>query len=416
LIPAFKKSRERSKCLKRETSSHRTTGIDRQFKLAGLEQIGKDQKLEENGMLNLSKRKIANTLLLLSMYLVLLGCKEDAPPPIERIRAIKTITVTERVSGINRNFPGSVEAVDKSNLSFEVSGNVKELGVEVGDTVKKGQDIATLDRQPFKLNVQAAEAEVKSAQVDLKHQKKNLERFQEVRKKDPGAISLRHLEQAEAAYERARNSLSYSETQLNLAIRDLEKTKLSAPFDAVIAARHVEPFQEVKRGEPIYDIFIEGAMKVVIDIPEIIIESISRGLTAEIRFPKSPDRVYEGIVSEIGSTASSASTFPVKVAIKDAGARIRPGMSADVSLVLYSSDEEAGFLIPYDAIVPGDKKTTSSIFIFDPKTSTVKKAQIKSSVSKGNNIVVTKGIKPGDIVAIAGVSYLKDGQKVKLMD
>jgi len=91
-------------------------------------------------------------------------------------------------------------------------------------------------------------------------------------------------------------------------------------------------------------------------------------------------------------------------------------MSADVSLVLNSSDEEAGFLIPYHAVVPGDKKTTSSIFIFDPKTSTVKKAQIKSSVSKGNNIVVTKGIKPGVIVAIAGVSYLKDGQKVKLME
>lgn len=367
-------------------------------------------------MLNLSNRKIANKLLLLSMYLVLSGCKEDTPPPIERIRAIKTISVVERVARINRNFPGTVEAVDKSSLSFEVSGNVKELGVEVGDTVKKGQDIAILDRHPFKLNVQAAEAEVKSAQVDLKHQKKNLERFQEVRKKDPGAISLRHLEQAEAAYERARNSLSYSRTQLNLAIRDLEKTKLIAPFDAMIADRHVEPFQEVKRGEPIYEIYVEGAMKVVIDIPEIIIESISRGLTAEIRFPKSPDRVYEGIVSEIGSTASSASTFPVKVAIKDAGAKIRPGMSADVILVLYSSDEEAGFLIPYHAIVAGDNETTSSIFIFDPKTSTVKKAQIKSSVSMGNNIVVTKGIKPGDIVAIAGVSYLRDGQKVKLME
>ena len=43
-------------------------------------------------------------------------------------------------------------------------------------------------------------------------------------------------------------------------------------------------------------------------------------------------------------------------------------MSADVSLMLFSSDEEAGFLIPYHALVPGDKKTTSSIFVFDPKT------------------------------------------------
>ena len=49
---------------------------------------------------------------------------------------------------------------------------------------------------------------------------------------------------------------------------------LSAPFDAVIAAHHVEPFQEVKRGQPIYEIFMEGAMEVVIDIPETVIGNI----------------------------------------------------------------------------------------------------------------------------------------------
>ena len=367
-------------------------------------------------MLNLSNRIFINTLLILSMCLVLFGCKEDTAPPIERIRAIKAITVTERVSGINRNFAGTVEAVDKSSLSFEVSGNVKELRVKVGDNVERGQEIATLDRRPFELNVQAAMAEVKRVQVDLKHKKKNLGRYEEIRKKDAGAVSLRQVEQVAAAYESAQNTLSYSKTQLDLAIRDLEKTKLSAPFDAMIADRHVEPYQEVKRGEPIYDIFVEGAMEVVIDIPEILIENINRGLPAQIRFPKSPDRVYEGTVSEISSNASTASTFPVKVAIKDTGDKIRPGMSAEVNLVLSSSDEETGFLIPYHALAPGDKKTTSSIFVFDPKTATVRKTQVKRSASVGNNIVVTKGIKPGDIVAIAGVSYLRDGQKVKLME
>jgi len=73
-------------------------------------------------------------------------------------------------------------------------------------------------------------------------------------------------------------------------------------------------------------------------------------------------------------------------------------------------------LIPFNAFAPGDKETTSSIFVFDPKTSTVKKTQIEAQDSVDNNIVVTKGVKPGDIVAIAGVSYLRDGQKVKLME
>lgn len=366
-------------------------------------------------MLNLSGKKFVNLILTFSMYIALFGCKENPVPPVERIRALKTITVTERVSGTNRNFPGTVEAVDKSSLSFEVSGNVKELVVKAGDNVTKGQVIATLDRRPFELNVQAAEAEVKRVQVDLKNKKKNLQRLQGIKKVDAGAVSQRSLDQAEASYESAYNSLSYAKTQLNLALRDLEKTELSAPFDAVIAERHVEPYQEVKRGQPVYDIYMEGAMEVVIDVSETIIESIYRGLPAQIRFPKSPDNVYTGIVSEISSIAGTASTFTVKVVIKDTGGKIRPGMSAEVNLVLSSGDEETGFLIPFYAFAPGDKETTSSIFVFDPETSTVKRTPVETRASVDNNIVVTKGVNPGDVVAIAGVSYLRDGQKVKLM-
>lgn len=367
-------------------------------------------------MLNLSNRKSVHTLLILSIYLMLFGCEEETAPPIERIRAIKAITVTERAFGINRNFPGLVEAGDKASLSFEVSGNVNELRVKVGDPVKKGEVIATLDRRPFDLNVQAVEAEVKRVQVDLDNKKKNFQRLETISKLDAGAVSQKQLDQATAAYASAYNTLSYSKTQLNLSTRDLEKTNLSAPFDAVIAARHVEPFQEIKRGEPIYDIFMEGAMEVVIDIPETVIGNIYLGLPAQIRFPKSPDRVYEGIVSEVSSTAGSASTFQVKVAVKDTGGKIRPGMSAEVNLVLSSSVEETGFLVPFHAFAPGDKETASNIFVFDPKTSTVKKTQVEAQDSVDNNIVVTKGVKPGDIVAIAGVSYLRDGQKVKLME
>jgi len=159
--------------------------------------------LEDNGMLNLSNRKSVHTLLMLSMFFVLFGCEEEVAPAIERIRAIKAITVTERAFGINRSFPGLVEAVDKSSLSFEVSGNVRALRVQVGDPVKIGEVIGTLARRPFELNVQAAEAEVKRVQVDLNNKKKNFQRFEAISKVDAGAVSQKSLDQATAAYESA---------------------------------------------------------------------------------------------------------------------------------------------------------------------------------------------------------------------
>lgn len=59
--------------------------------------------------------------------------------------------------------------------------------------------------------------------------------------------------------------------------------------------------------------------------------------------------------------------------IKDKGGKILPGMSAEVNLLLSSIDEETGYSIPFNEAAPGDKETTSSIFVFDPKTATVKK-------------------------------------------
>lgn len=102
--------------------------------------------------------------------------------------------------------------------------------------------------------------------------------------------------------------------------------------------------------------------------------------------------------------------------IKDPGGKIRPGMSAEVNLVLPSGDEETGFLVPFHAFAPGDTQTTSSIYVFDSETSTVKRTQVETRASVDNNIVVTKGVKPGNIAAIAGVSYLRDGQTVKLIE
>ena len=81
--------------------------------------------------------------------------QEDAGPP-ERIRAVKTITVGEQASDALRKFPGTVEPVDSSNISFEVDGVIKQIPVDVGDRFKKGEVLAVLDKKPYELNLESA--------------------------------------------------------------------------------------------------------------------------------------------------------------------------------------------------------------------------------------------------------------------
>jgi len=343
-----------------------------------------------------SKKICFGLFLGISFLFLVSACREEVQKPTERIRAIKTITVAEKTSGPVRKFSGVVEAVDSSILAFEVPGNVKEVRVTV-------------------LDLQAAEASVERAKVQLADKKNDLDRFERIAKMDAGAVSQSSLDKSKAAYDSALKNVKYAGSQVKLAKRDLEKTVLIAPFNGIIGEKDVDPFQEVKRGERLFILFSERAMEIAVQIPETVISEIHLDLPAEIRFPTLPDRIYKGVVSEISSLAGTANAFPVKVAVVDGGSEIRPGMTAEVILMLSSKDQEAGYLLPLSAVGKGSGKSDFYVFIFDKATSTVKKTPVKGGGVTENRVGVNEGIKAGDIIAVAGVTFLEDGQKVKLM-
>jgi RND family efflux transporter MFP subunit len=317
-----------------------------------------------------------------------------------------------------RRFSGVVEAADTSNISFEVPGNVQKVKVEVGERVSKGQTLAVLDEKTYKLSVAAAQAAVGGAEVELADARSDLARLRRIAAQDRGAISERALEQAQATYHGAGQNLSYNTSRLNLAKRDLERTVLRAPFDGVIAERHVDPFQEVARGERMFDLFMEGAMQAAINIPESEIDQVHLGLPGEIRFPAVSGRVHKGVVTEISKVAGAANAFPVKVTIgQDAyDVSIRPGITAEVTLLLGDEQGEGAYLIPVGAVSFAGTGSENHVFVFDAETSTVKRTAIEDGGIRGSNIIVSKGLKVGDIIAVAGVSFLREGQKVRLME
>jgi RND family efflux transporter MFP subunit len=361
-------------------------------------------------------KSFVHTLLGLSFLLAISACREAPPPPPERIRAIKSITVSEQAAGKLRQFSGVVEAADSSSISFEVAGNVREVSVDVGDRIKKGQVLAVLDKRTYNLNVKAAEAELGRAKVQLADKRNDLDRFQRINKQDPGAVSQAALDQSQAAVDSALQNVQFTKSQLKLAKRDLDKTVLRAPFDGVIANRYIDAFNEVARGQKCFDTFELTGMEVAISIPEDAIDDIQMDQEGEIQFSVFADRTYHGKVTEISKVAGTANAFPIKLTIKDPDQRIRPGMTARVTLLLAGDDEKAAYLVPLSAIAQRGDTTKGFVYIYDSQTSTVKKTQIESGSVRGNDVVITGGIKKGDIIAVAGVSFLEDGQEVKLME
>jgi RND family efflux transporter MFP subunit len=359
----------------------------------------------------MTKHSVKPMIWLLCLWVALTACKEK-PEIVEAVRAIKTVTVGEQASGQILKFSGLVAAVDSSDLSFEVGGQVASVTVDIGDAVKKGQVLAVLDPEPYQLEVVANKAGLLKARDNVTRAKAEYERQKAIY--EQGAGAKRFVEVSEFSYKAAESEVNYYQAKLDLADRNLRKTKLLSPYDGTIAGRLVQPHEEVRAGQKVLVIDAKGAMEVQLAVPETSINRIQIDGPATITYPTLPGESATGRISYIGSAAVKANAFPVKVELIDPDEKVKPGMTAEANLDLVVEDAARGYLIPFQAILPAADKNQGHVFVYDPKTSTVKKTLVHG-ISAENKEVVVEGLAAGDIVAVAGASFLADGMTVKLM-
>lgn len=365
------------------------------------------------GRCNMTKQALKIILWLVFILITITACKEK-PEIVEEIRAVKTITVREPAASQIRKFSGIVHAVDSSSLSFEVSGQVETVNVDIGDHVKKGQVLAVLDKEPYRLEVDAAQAELVKAQANVVNTKEEYDRQKRVY--DQGAGAKGRVDLAEYNYKAAQSAVDYQTASLNLAKRNLRNTTLMAPYNGSIAWRSVNPHEEVQAGQKVFEIDAKGALEVQLAVPETTIHQIHINGPAIITFPTLPGKSVKGSISYIGSAAVKANAFPVKVELIEPPAKISPGMTAEATLVLTDEARDTGYLVPLQAILPAKDAMQGYAFVYDPKTSTLKKTRVRTRGGRKNMSIVEEGLSAGDIIAVGGVSFLADGMKVKTME
>ncbi len=228
-------------------------------------------------------------------------------------------------------------------------------------------------------------------------------------------MSKAAFDQAIASRESAEGDANYAVSKLNLAKRDLRLTTLTAPFAGLIAKRSVDPFVDVAAGQKLFEINAEGAVEVALDIPETTIAQITLGMPVSVEFSTIHDCVCEGRITEIGSVAGAANAYPVKAALIDPPATVRAGMTAEVTIVLRDADQEAAYMVPLVAIAPGEEPRHGYVFVYDVESKKVRRIRVRARGGIDNMAAIYEGVQPGDIVAVAGVSFLTDGQEVKLI-
>lgn len=360
------------------------------------------------------KKAVGGAVLVALAAAVLVGCDEPQAKTEPVVRAIQYMKVEDRAAGQVRKISGLIQAADKSTLSFAVNGTVEKIFVKLGDRVKPGQTLAKLDTKPYSLATTAARGKLAEARAQLRDKH---EKYKSQRKlyKD-GWTTKSKFDLARANYETARGAISIATAELDIARRDLGKTVLKAPFAGSISRKAIDNFKEIQPGQTIFELQNDARLEAAILVPAVLIDLIREGTRVAIVIPNVENRGYRGVVHKVGTKAERANAFPVKILIDDHGSELRPGMTAEVTFKFEQNGAAEALLAPLPSLLLSEAKDGGFVFVFDPKTGTVSRRAVKVRDVSGNDIEIVGGLKTGDIIATAGVSFLNDGQKVTLYE
>lgn len=345
---------------------------------------------------------------LVALGLLLSGCsKPEEPEVIAAERPVKSILVGGAESGGERKFPGRIDSSSKAELSFRIPGTITEMRVREGDLVEQGQALVELDPTDY-------EIVLKDRQATFDRNRKDFERAQELVK--DGFISRTDFDTKESEFKSA-------EAALDAAKQDLKYTKLTAPFGGAVAQRYAEKAEEIQAKQPVLAIQDEQQLEVKIDMPEAIVSRIERSDERDrtpiwATFDSAPDRRIDLRFKEVSTRADAATqTFEATFLMEPPeGLSILPGMTATVTADMAGvvGAEERHFL-PVSAVT-ADAGLEPFVWVIDESDMTVTKTPVQVGRMSGWNIEVEVGVEPGMRLVTAGVGYLAEGMKVRLME
>ncbi len=343
----------------------------------------------------------------------LVGCKEAELVDKSVVRSIKWEQLAPSNAAQERHIAGLLRPVDVSRVSFEVSGRVVAVHADLGDTVQAGDLLAIIDGKRFDLAVREAEARAAEAHALMRESQQDYERQRTLY--DKGWVAKSAYDVAVAGFDAAKSQLQAAEARLGLTQRDQRLTELRAPFDGIISARDIEPFEEVVVGQPVFQMHTEGKLEIHAGVPATLVDKFDHGAVVSVSFPTAPDRSVSGIIAEIGTVAEAGSTFPVTVVLLDTPPALRAGMPAQLGLTFDTDLADEGFVVPISAIRPGPGDQNYA-FVFDADSQSLRQVVVNPVELRDNTVLISGPLEAGDIVASAGVEFLADGLEVHLFE
>jgi membrane fusion protein (multidrug efflux system) len=316
---------------------------------------------------------------------------EDETPPVP-------VEITQPVRGdVYAMYTGTapIEAFAEANVIAKVDGEIRELLVEEGDEVRKGQILARLDGDRLRLELNESEAKLRKLQRDY-------ERNVDLQAK--GLIS-------DGDFEKIKFEMEALEAAFNLASLELDYTHIRAPIDGVVAERLVKLGNTIAEGEALFRVTSLEPLVAYLHVPEREYRHIGPGQPVGIEIDALPGDPIVASVSRVSPVVDPRTgTFKITVEIVDKQRRIKPGMFGRIG-VIYDVHEDA-LQIPRSAIIEYDG--AESVFVVEDGRALRK--NVTTGYGSRGMIEVTGGLGEDEQVIVLGQANLKQDSPVTVIN
>ena len=321
------------------------------------------------------------------------SCSDKETKPQEKIIPVKVMTIETSQSTSSQKYIGTVEESAAVSLAFANMGTVEQVFVSEGQSVRKGQLLASL-------NTATAE---NSYQMMLAKQKQAQDAYDRlVKVHNNGSLP-------DIKFVEVETGLQQAKLMTTVAKKSLDDCHLYAPCDGVIASRSVEVGSSAMPGMAAFKLVLLEKVNVKIAVSENEIGKIPERQTARIEVPALNNAVFTGKVETKGVAANAMShNYEIKINVDNPQAKLMPGMVCKVFLA-DNTEEVEQIIVPNKTIqISADGKH----FVWLADSNVAKRQFVTIGNLTDNGIAITEGLSTSDKLIVEGFQKVSEGMKI----
>ena len=334
--------------------------------------------------------------------------------PLTRLRSVAVARITRQDLWNQVTIPAEFRPYVQVELHAKVAGYVDQMNVDIGDRVKAGQLLATLEVPELGDELAGAQAAEKRAEADYKNAHLVYTRLLAVDKAHPNLVAQQELDAAEAKDGTAQAAVAAAKADVEKYKTLVDYTHITAPFDGVVTHRYADPGALIQAGtssdtQSLPLVCLSDNYRLRLDFPVSVddVRYVQVGQPVDVRVD-SLGKVFSGTITRFTYKVDDATrTMITEIEVPNPKLELVPGMYAWVDLKVQRRPH--ALAVPTEALSGSKQKT---VYVVDSQDQ-IQERKVKLGLEMPSKYEVLSGLKEGDLVMIGSRSQVKPGQKVE---